>query len=51
MAKLGRHKRGVGCLYIKKLDDIDRGALSPPGGAEGWLSTGRAFGHHERFAN
>lgn len=27
MAKLGRHKRGVGCLYIKKLDDIDRGAL------------------------
>ena len=27
MAKLGKHKRGVGCLYIKKLDDIDRGIL------------------------
>lgn len=27
MAKLGKHKRGVGCLYIKKLDDIDRGVL------------------------
>ena len=27
MAKLGKHKRGVGCLYIKRLDDIDRGVL------------------------
>src|SRR6187549_298572 len=27
MAKLGKHKRGVGCLYIKKLDDIDRSVL------------------------
>jgi len=27
VAKLGKHKRGVGCLYIKKLDDIDRGVL------------------------
>jgi hypothetical protein len=23
LAKLGKHKRGVGCLYIKKLDDVD----------------------------
>lgn len=23
LKKLGKHKRGVGCLYIKKLDDID----------------------------
>jgi len=27
MAKLGKHKRSKGCLYIKKLDDIDRGVL------------------------
>ena len=27
MSKLGKHKRGKGCLYIKKLDDIDRGVL------------------------
>jgi hypothetical protein len=27
MAKLGKHKRGKGCLYINKLDDIDRGVL------------------------
>jgi len=27
VAKLGKHKRGVGCLYIKKLDDVDRGVL------------------------
>ena len=25
--KLGKHKRGKGCLYIKKLDDIDRDVL------------------------
>ncbi|MBI3819013.1 MAG: DUF1801 domain-containing protein [Planctomycetes bacterium] len=25
--KLGKYKRGVGCVYIKKLDDIDRGVL------------------------
>ena len=25
--KLGKHKAGAGCLYIKKLDDIDRGVL------------------------
>jgi hypothetical protein len=23
MAKLGKHKRGKGCLYINKLDDVD----------------------------
>jgi hypothetical protein len=23
LAKLGKHKTGAGCLYIKKLDDID----------------------------
>jgi hypothetical protein len=27
MAKLGKHKRGKGCLYINRLDDIDRGVL------------------------
>ena len=27
MAKLGKHKRGKGCLYINKLDDVDRGML------------------------
>jgi len=27
MAQLGKHKRGQGCLYIKKLDDIDRKVL------------------------
>jgi len=28
MARLGKHKRGSSCLYIKKLDDIDRKVLS-----------------------
>jgi hypothetical protein len=27
MAKLGKHKVGKGCLYINKLDDVDRGVL------------------------
>ena len=27
MAKLGKYKTGTGCLYIKRLDDIDRGVL------------------------
>jgi hypothetical protein len=27
MAKLGRHKTGKGCLYINKLDDVDRTVL------------------------
>lgn len=27
LAQLGKHKRGVGCLYIAKLDDIDRVVL------------------------
>jgi Domain of unknown function (DU1801) len=27
MAKLGKHKAGKGCLYINKLDDVDRGVL------------------------
>ena len=26
-AKLGKHKAGAGCLYIKSLDDIDRAVL------------------------
>jgi hypothetical protein len=26
-AKLGKHKAGAGCLYIKSLDDIDREVL------------------------
>lgn len=27
MAKLGKHKAGKGCLYINKLDDVDRTVL------------------------
>lgn len=27
MAKLGKHKAGKGCLYLKTLDDIDRQVL------------------------
>lgn len=27
LEKLGPHERGVGCLYIKKLEDIDLGVL------------------------
>lgn len=27
MAKLGKHRTGKGCLYIGKLDDVDRGVL------------------------
>jgi hypothetical protein len=27
MARLGKHKAGKGCLYVNKLDDIDRGVL------------------------
>ena len=27
LARLGPHKSGKSCLYIKRLDDVDRGAL------------------------
>ena len=27
LARLGPHKTGKGCLYIKRLDDVDTGAL------------------------
>jgi hypothetical protein len=27
LRKLGKHKTGKGCLYIKTLDDVDRGIL------------------------
>ncbi len=27
MKKLGKHKTGKGCLYIKKLDDVDQSTL------------------------
>ncbi len=27
MAKLGKHKAGKGCLYVNKLDDVDRKVL------------------------
>ena len=27
MARLGKYTTGKGCLYIKKLDDVDRGVL------------------------
>lgn len=26
-ARLGKHRRGKGCLYLKRLDGVDRGAL------------------------
>jgi hypothetical protein len=27
MARLGKHKTGKGCLYVKRLDDVDRQVL------------------------
>lgn len=27
LAKLGKHKTGVGCVYVNKLDDVDRSVL------------------------
>ena len=27
LSKLGRHKAGKGCLYLKTLDEVDRGVL------------------------
>ena len=27
LAKLGKHKTGKGCLYVKKLEDVDRDVL------------------------
>lgn len=27
LARLGRHKAGKGCLYVKHLDDVDQEAL------------------------
>jgi hypothetical protein len=27
LAKLGKHKAGAGCVYLKTLDDVDRGVL------------------------
>jgi hypothetical protein len=27
LAKLGKHKRGKGCLYLKRLSDVDEGVL------------------------
>ena len=27
LAKLGKHTRGKGCIYIKKLSDVDQGVL------------------------
>ena len=27
LARLGRHKRGVACLYVTRLDDVDRTVL------------------------
>jgi hypothetical protein len=28
LARLGKHKTGVGCLYIKRLSDVDRDVLT-----------------------
>lgn len=36
LAKLGKHSTGKGCLYIKKLADVDRGVL------EGLIAKGAA---------
>ena len=27
MSKLGKHKTGVSCLYVKKIEDVDEGVL------------------------
>jgi len=27
LARLGKHRAGKGCLYVNKLDDVDRGVL------------------------
>jgi hypothetical protein len=27
LGRLGKHRGGAGCLYVKKLDDVDRGVL------------------------
>jgi predicted GIY-YIG superfamily endonuclease len=27
MARLGKHKAGKGCLYLTRLDDVDRNVL------------------------
>jgi hypothetical protein len=27
LARLGKHKRGKGCLYVKRLDEVDRSIL------------------------
>ena len=34
LAKLGKHKTGVGCLYINKLEDIDMNILKTSGFCE-----------------
>ena len=28
LAKLGKHKSSVGCLYVKRLSDVDEGVLA-----------------------
>lgn len=28
LGKLGKHKAGGGCLYIKRLEDVDQGVLA-----------------------
>jgi len=40
LKKLGKHKRGVGCLYINKLEDVDLKVLK--GMIEASLKTGSA---------
>ena len=37
LSKLGKHRTGKGCLYIKRLDDVDRGR-------SGHLGRARRFG-------
>jgi hypothetical protein len=28
LSRLGKHKTGAGCLYVNKLDDVDKGVLA-----------------------
>ena len=37
LAKLGKHTTGKGCLYVKKMSDVDRGVLK--------AMIGKAFAH------
>ena len=42
LARLGKHKRGKGCLYVNKLADIDMAALEGLV-ADGWARMRRLY--------